>query len=95
MIDAAADPGVGFNWDFFPFMQTLRDAVGGGLAAALVISVAVIAFSGVMWGAGKLSGSRGMQNVGFGGVCIALLVTVVIGAANAMAGWGAGVDTGF
>lgn len=95
MVTAGADPGVDFNWGFFPFMQTLRDAAGGGLATALIVSVVVLALAAVMWGAGKIAGARSMQSVGFGAFCVAAVVTVLIGAANGIAAWGSGVDTGF
>lgn len=95
MITAAVDPGVGFNFDFFPFMSTLREAVGGGLATALVISVGLVVVAAVMWGVGKITGARSMQSVGFGAFCVTGVVAILIGAANGIAAWGANLDTGF
>lgn len=95
MITAAVDPGVGFDWDFFPFMASLREAAGGGLATALIVSVVLLALAAVMWGVGKISGARSMQSVGFGAFCIVAVVAVLIGAANGIAAWGVNVDTGF
>jgi len=95
MITAAVDPGVGFNFDFFPFMETLREAAGGGLATALVVSVVLLALAAVMWGVGKIAGARSMQSVGFGAFCVTAVVAILIGAANGIAVWGSNLDTGF
>jgi hypothetical protein len=95
MVTAAVDPGVGFDFDFFPFMETLREAAGGGLAAALVVSVVLLALAAVMWGVGKIAGARSMQSVGFGAFCVTGVVAVLIGAANGIAVWGSNLDTGF
>ena len=95
MITAGADPGVGFDWDFFPFIGALRDAAGGVLATSLIVCVVIMALAAVAWGAGKLSGSRGVQSVGFSVFLIAAVATVGVGAANGIAAWGSGVNTGF
>lgn len=95
VIGASADPNVTFDWDFFPFMDKLQEAVGGTLAVLLVIDVAVLAIAGIVWGIGKIAGSRGMQQASGIGIVIAIGVAAVIGAASAMVHWGAGVDLGF
>lgn len=95
MITAGADPGVDFDWGFWPFMQTLRDAAGGTLALLLIVSVVLMAVALVVWGAGKISGGRSMQQVGGGALLVTALVSIGLGAANAYARWGSGVDLGF
>lgn len=95
MVTAGADPGVTFDWDFFPFMASLRDAAGGGLATALVVSVVLLGAAAIAWGVGKIAGSRSMQHVGFSGFLVMVCVTVLVGAANGIAAWGSGLDTGF
>lgn len=95
VVGAAADPDVSFDWDFFPFMDQLRDAVGGVLAVVLVIDVAVLVLSAIAWGIGRIAGSRGVQQASAIGMLIALAVAAVIGGANALVRWGANIDLGF
>src|SRR5690625_1484774 len=95
VVGAAADPDVSFDWDFFPFMDQLRDAVGGVLAAVLVIDVAVLVLRAIAWGSGRIAGSRGVQQASAIGMLIAIAVAAVIGGANALVRWGANIDLGF
>ncbi|CAM3582940.1 Integral membrane protein [Occultella aeris] len=95
VVGAAADPDVTFDWDFFPFMDTLREAVGGVLAVVLVIDVAVLVLCAIAWAAGRIAGSRGIQQASAIGMLIAVGVAAIIGGANALVRWGANVDLGF
>lgn len=91
----AEDPGVGFDWAFFPFMGTLREAVGGVLAVTLVVSVALLVLGALVWAAGRLMGSQGMQRASAAGMLVVVVAAIVIGGANAIVGWGSNLDTGF
>lgn len=91
----AEDPGVGFDWDFFPFIETLRQAVGGVMAITLIVSVALLVIGAIVWAAGRAMGSQGMQKASAVGMLIVLVAAIVIGGSNAMIGWGSGIDTGF
>lgn len=91
----AEDPGVSFDWDFFPFMDTLRQAVGGVMAITLVVAVVLLVIAAIVWGAGRAMGSKGMQQASAVGMIIVVAVAIVIGGSNAIIGWASNVDTGF
>lgn len=81
-----------FNWTFFPFMDTLRDAVGGLRAVGLIVAVGLLVVFAIAWGAGRAAGSRGVQSVTGIGFLICLAVAVIIGASVAITEWGANLD---
>ena len=91
----AEDPGVDFDWTFFPFLDTLRQMVGGFMAITLIVTVVLLVAGAIVWAAGRVTGSQGMQKGSAMGMGIVLLAAIVIGSANALIGWVSNVETGF
>ena len=90
----AEDPGVTFDWDFFPWMTTLREAVGGVMAITLVLAVALLVIGAIVWGAGRAMGSKGMQQASATGMLIVGGAAIIIGAANGAINWFSNVNIG-
>lgn|SRR5690606_30330853 len=95
MTPLAANPNVTPNWTFFPFMDWLRNAVGGGVAVVLIILVLVAVGGALVWAISKFSGAQRMQGVSGAVTVVAFGAAVLVGSASAIITWAAGQDLGF
>lgn len=81
------DPGIVPNWDFFPWMPKLRDAVGGWQATALTIVVACLIVSALMLAAGHWWDHGRTTQAGKGGVIACFIAAAIVGAASPAIGF--------
>ncbi|WP_407343547.1 DUF6112 family protein [Pengzhenrongella phosphoraccumulans] len=80
----ADDPGVTSNTTGLPGLTQLRDIVGAMLTFGLVVCVAALVASAVVWGFGSNSGNPHLAGRGKSGVVVAAGAALLIGAANAI-----------
>lgn len=81
------DPGITPNWVFFPFMDKLKNAVGGWQATALVIVVACLIVSALMLAAGYWWDHGRSTQAGKGGIIACFIAAALIGTASAAVGF--------
>ena len=81
---AIEDPGVTSNTTGLPGLEQLRTIVGAMLTFGLVICVAALVMSAVVWGFGSNSGNPHLAGRGKTGVVVAAGAALLIGAANAI-----------
>lgn len=89
------DPGVKTNWSFFPFMQALKDGVGGVIAIALVLSVLAFVGSLVMLALSKSMKAQGMSTISTTALLWSLVCAVGVASGSGAVAWAAGIDIGF
>lgn len=76
------------KWNYFPWLQQLKDMVGGVQSVGIVVCVCVMVIAAILWGAGKISGAGTMQKVGVGAMLSAFVAAVVIGMSGSAIQWG-------
>ena len=81
------DPGISPNWVFFPFMDKLKNAVGGWQATALVVVVACLIVSALMLAAGHWWDHGRSTQAGKGGIIACFIAAALIGTASAAVGF--------
>jgi hypothetical protein len=94
VLAAPLDPGVRPNTDGLPGLPQLRDLVGAMLTFGLVACVVAVVVSAVTWGFGSNSGNPHLAGRGKAGVVVASGAALLIGAANALITFFAGVGQG-
>ncbi|MDR1188078.1 MAG: hypothetical protein LBK95_11595 [Bifidobacteriaceae bacterium] len=87
----AVDPGVAINMSFLPFMDTLKEIVGGVLGGCVVILVGGLVLGAVAWAVSKLSGSGRMHQVSTTVMWVMLIAAIVAAGANGLIGWATGI----
>lgn len=85
------DPNVKPNNDFFPFMGTLRDAAGGIMSVAIVISVILFVTAAVMLVISKISKSQSMAGVSTTVLIWVVAAAALIGGASGLISWATGL----
>lgn len=83
------DPGIVPNWDFFPWMPTLKNAVGGWQATALMYLVAALIVSAAVFAAGHWWDHGRSTMAGKAGIVICLIAAAVVGASSHAVAWAA------
>ena len=78
------DPGITSNTTGLPGLEQLRTIVGAMLTFGLVMCVAALVASAVVWGFGSNSGNPHLAGRGKTGVLVAAGAALLIGAANAI-----------
>jgi hypothetical protein len=88
---SAANPGVRPNTNGLPGLPQLKELVGAVLTFGLVACVASVVVSAVAWGFGSHSGNPHVAGRGKTGVMVSAAAALLIGAANALVAFFAGV----
>ncbi|WCA42319.1 hypothetical protein [Actinomyces oris] len=83
------DPGIIPNWTFFPWMPTLKNAVGGWQATALMYLVAALIISAAVFAAGHWWDHGRSTMAGKIGIVTCLIAAAVVGASSHAIGWAA------
>ena len=78
------NPGITSNTTGLPGLGQLRTIVGAMLTFGLVVCVAALVASAVVWGFGANSGNPHLAGRGKSGVVVAAAAALLIGAANAI-----------
>jgi hypothetical protein len=78
------NPGITSNTTGLPGLGQLRTIVGAMLTFGLVVCVAALVASAVVWGFGANSGNPHLAGRGKSGVVVAAGAALLIGAANAI-----------
>ena len=81
------DPGIVPDWDFFPWMSTLRDAVGGWQATVLMYLVVALIVSAAIFAAGQWWDHGRSTLAGKVGIIVCLIAAAVVGSSNNAVAW--------
>lgn len=76
------------DFNFFPFVPKLYQIAGGTIATVLIVMVILLVIGIAMAVGGKITSSRGVQNVGFGFIVVALIGAAVAANAGGLINWG-------
>ncbi len=91
---AAADPGISPNEDGLPGLPVVRSIVGALLTWGLVACVAGLVVSVIAWALAHQQGNYQYASGGKSGVVVSAGGALLIGAANAIVGFFAGLGSG-
>ena len=90
----AADPGITPNEDGLPGLPVVRSIVGALLTWGLVACVAGLVISVIVWALAHQQGNYQYAQGGKSGVVVSAGGALLIGAANAIVGFFAGLGAG-
>lgn len=86
-------PDISIDWQFFPWMDPLLDAVGGVRALGLAVCIMSLVLCGMVWGVGHALDLGHYGTQAKIGVMVACIVAAVIGAAVSIISFFADIGT--
>lgn len=83
-----ADPGIEPKRNGLPGMTVLEKLVGGLMFGGLIVAVAALIISAIVWAFGSFGANHQAASRGKTGVLVSIAAAVLIGGADALIGWG-------